>query len=146
MNNRTFLLGVGAQKAGTSWLYQYLIQKNNTNLGFTKEYHIWDAVNIPECNNLKAKLSLPLPDNKIIKIWLMQNIGWYYFRYFRSLLETENINLTADIGPSLFRVGSSKTICNAMNGVSSKRYSPNLGLSFIVRYTRGHVQIDNRLF
>ena len=39
-----FILGLGAQKAGTSWLHSTLSKNDNVHMGFTKEYHIWDFV------------------------------------------------------------------------------------------------------
>lgn len=39
-----FLLGVGTQKSGTSWLYTQLQKSPETNMGLLKEYHIWDAL------------------------------------------------------------------------------------------------------
>ena len=44
----TFVLGLGAQKAGTSWLHGYLKQSQRANMGKLKEYHIWDALWIEE--------------------------------------------------------------------------------------------------
>ena len=44
---KTFLLGVGCQKGGTTWLHQYLDGHENTDMGFVKEYHIFDALYIP---------------------------------------------------------------------------------------------------
>jgi hypothetical protein len=35
----TFLLGLGAQKAGTSWLHHYLAGHPDADLSYTKEYH-----------------------------------------------------------------------------------------------------------
>ncbi len=40
---RTFLLGVGAQKTGTSWLYRYLAGHPDTFLPVIKELHVFDA-------------------------------------------------------------------------------------------------------
>lgn len=40
----TFLLGMGAQKAGTSWLHTYFRSVPEFSLGFQKEYHIFDAL------------------------------------------------------------------------------------------------------
>jgi len=40
---RTFLLGVGAQKTGTSWLYRYLAAHPDTFLPVIKELHVFDA-------------------------------------------------------------------------------------------------------
>ncbi len=41
-----FLLGVGAQKAGTSWLHQQLHSRPDANFGFCKEYHIHDVLTV----------------------------------------------------------------------------------------------------
>ena len=40
MKKGLFVLGIGAQKAGTTWLYEYLKAQNHSNMGFTKEYHV----------------------------------------------------------------------------------------------------------
>ena len=41
---KTFILGVGAQKGGTTWLHRQLNNNKNIDLGFRKEYHIFDAI------------------------------------------------------------------------------------------------------
>jgi hypothetical protein len=41
---KNFLLGLGCQKGGSTWLYNYLKAHPNVNMGFTKEYHFFDAV------------------------------------------------------------------------------------------------------
>ena len=41
---KTFILGVGAQKGGTTWLHRQLNNSSNINLGFRKEYHVFDAI------------------------------------------------------------------------------------------------------
>ena len=51
-----FVLGLGAQKAGTSWLHRTLSKNDNVNLGFEKEYHVWDYVFSDLCANFKAKV------------------------------------------------------------------------------------------
>lgn len=50
MSHRTnFLLGVGAQKCGTSWLSDYLSSHPNTTFSQnpTKEFHFFDDLNLP---------------------------------------------------------------------------------------------------
>ena len=57
-----FLLGVGAQKAGTSWLHQQLHQRSDADFGFLKEYHIHDALTIPKLErfrHLNVQLTKP---------------------------------------------------------------------------------------
>lgn len=44
---KTFLLGVGAQKSATTWLYEYLQAHQHCDLGFKKEYHVFDALFVP---------------------------------------------------------------------------------------------------
>ncbi len=57
----TFLLGVGAQKAGTTWLYRYLANHPQVILSPIKELHYFDQLYRPGLydgwyENLKAKL------------------------------------------------------------------------------------------
>lgn len=41
---KTFVLGVGAQKGGTTWLHRQLNNNSNVDMGFRKEYHVFDAI------------------------------------------------------------------------------------------------------
>lgn len=41
---KIFILGVGAQKAGTTWLHSQLSTNNNIDFGFRKEYHVFDTI------------------------------------------------------------------------------------------------------
>jgi hypothetical protein len=43
MTQPTFLLGLGCQKGGTTWLHGYLSRHPQVMSGFTKEYHVLDA-------------------------------------------------------------------------------------------------------
>lgn len=96
---KTFLLGVGAQKAGTTWLHRYINSYENADLGFAKEYHIWDAIHCPECERFKVTSRFPVRPNKFRR-WRMQRSQSYYFDYFERRLAADNINITADITPS----------------------------------------------
>lgn len=89
---KTFILGVGAQKSGTSWLYRYLSSQNNSNFGPLKEYHIWDALYIKECRNFIARKQDDLR-------YKLQNNHSAYERYFNNLVD-DKTNLTGDITPS----------------------------------------------
>ena len=51
LNNKNFILCVDAQKFGTTWIDKYLSNSLQYNMGCMKEYHIWDALNIPSCNH-----------------------------------------------------------------------------------------------
>ena len=52
MKDKNFILGVGCQKGGTTWLYSQLNNCINTDMGFTKEYHIFDALYMKESKGL----------------------------------------------------------------------------------------------
>lgn len=45
---KTFLLGVGCQKDGTTWVHDYLSTHRKVDMGFEKEYHIIDALHLRE--------------------------------------------------------------------------------------------------
>ena len=113
MTDRTpgvFLLGVGAQKAGTSWLHQQLHRRSDADFGFLKEYHIHDALTIPKLErfrHLNVQLQKP-------RSWL-QPRSWRrqrffsdprrYYNYFSWLLRRprrpgRTVSLTGDITPS----------------------------------------------
>lgn len=105
-----FLLGVGAQKAGTSWLHQQLHRRSDADFGFLKEYHVHDALTIPKLErfrHLNVKLQTP-------RSWL-QPRSWRrqrffsdprrYYNYFAWLLRRprrpgRSVCLTGDITPS----------------------------------------------
>ena len=60
--NGTFVLGLGAQKAGSSWLHAQLNRRRDADFGFLKEYHVHDALTLPEAgfsNRRKRSLMKP---------------------------------------------------------------------------------------
>ncbi len=109
---KKFLLGVGAQKAGTTWLYEYLDGHPNTDMGFKKEYHIFDALFIPECSGYLTDTveqavqhlnqnTLRQADNKHIfkRLSFLANTN-NYFDYFEALTnKSQTTKLTGDITP-----------------------------------------------
>ncbi len=101
---KTFILLLGAQKCGTSWLYEYLKQSPRFGQGFSKEYHIWDALDIGILHGNRVDpvtLDALASDQKARQSqrFRMQNDEGYYFDYFTSLF-TEDVTITADITPS----------------------------------------------
>ena len=65
---KTFILGVGAQKGGTTWLHRQLNDNNNIDLGFRKEYHVFDAIEDYERNKAGKKPKNGFRDKRINKI------------------------------------------------------------------------------
>ncbi|MFM9073857.1 MAG: sulfotransferase [Cyanobium sp.] len=108
---KTFVLGVGAQKAGTTWLHDYLHARSDADFGFCKEYHIHDARALERLNSFRPyeegsrlgrfwrKLGL------LAKPRTRRRLGFYrhperYYAYFQSLLAQPGITISGDITPS----------------------------------------------
>ena len=110
---KNFLLCVGSQKCGTTWLHKYLNRHPNTNLGFAKEYHVFDALYIPACsyiienrmkeaNKLYEQGIFPFKEKSLV-FRLLDFCGnpQNYFEYFQTLVNcSKDIFLTGDITPS----------------------------------------------
>ena len=106
----TFLLGVGAQKAGTSWLHKQLNQRNDAHFGFLKEYHIQDALNLKAFANYGQGKYWNLGPRSLRRRWLMGDPSRYY-NYFQGLLQRPGIALTGDITPSYAAIPAS-SLCS----------------------------------
>jgi len=108
---RTFILAVGAQKAGTTWLFKQLFQSENFIRGLVKEYHLFDAlylghdsakevVNIARRvgNNIQTDNEGMLQENiEMMKSFYQDEKN--YFDYIDSIL-INDADFTADITPS----------------------------------------------
>ena len=94
-----FLLGVGAQKAGTTWLHAQLNRRRDADFGFLKEYHVHDALTLPAAGfNNRRRRSLLKP-----RTWRRQRFldrPERYYAYFAGRLQRRGIRLTGDITPS----------------------------------------------
>lgn len=98
---KVFVLGVGAQKAGTSWLFNYLASANNVATNGIKEYHVWDAVDdVPSFVNRRVT-SEQTQGSPALKIkYALQQSPENYFNYFAYLLEKQARQVTCDITPA----------------------------------------------
>ncbi|MDC3044192.1 sulfotransferase family protein [bacterium] len=99
VSEATFLLGVGAQKAGTSWLHDQLQRRSDADFGFLKEYHVFDALELERFAGFRPKRPSPLK-------WRTWRRAQFiarperYFDYFAARLKPARIRLTGDITPS----------------------------------------------
>lgn len=109
-----FLLGVGAQKTGTTWLHAYLNSLTDADFGRFIECHVFDALYLPQCAHfmvpdflfiksvlwrIKGRLKGVVSENYLRR--RMQQNTRVYFDYFAGILKgKENIRLTGDITPS----------------------------------------------
>ncbi|MBP6645491.1 MAG: sulfotransferase [Burkholderiaceae bacterium] len=109
MERKIFLLGVGCQKGGTSWLRSQLVKHPAINMGFAKEYHIFDALYIDACRpfqsrRLEALNTQSVQDRNAGN--LTKLIDFFsntdrYFEYFDDLYgRATQIQIVGDITPS----------------------------------------------
>ena len=108
-SGKTFLLGVGCQKGGTTWLYDYLTKVDGVALGPLKEYHVFDmtdlsigAKKLRKLERKDARVRAGRKDSKesvTLRMHLMADEQNYY-DYFAGLLEGDGLRLTADITPA----------------------------------------------
>lgn len=116
---KTFLLGVGCQKGGTSWLHKYLHRHPNCNFGFRKEYHVFDALHLKGEKRFRKKAVRSLatltdqiidgrvklrgagrPFNQLRLVNFYRNVDTY-FEYFHSLAHSSpDLKVVGDITPS----------------------------------------------
>jgi hypothetical protein len=100
VSQKTFILGCGAQKSGTTWAHHYIENSKYSNMGLCKEYHIWDALFIPEFKDILITKDTMFRSNCAGLRYKMQNDLVYYFDYFSLLLQGDSANITSDISPS----------------------------------------------
>ena len=101
-SNNTFILGLGFQKCGTSWLYSYLQQSTKFDGGDLKEYHIWDAIDIPLLGYNRVKkpgILRSMYDKSNTLRYRMESNSSTYFDYFEGLY-SDTVSITGDITPS----------------------------------------------
>ena len=115
---KVFLLGVGAQKAGTSWLHEQLHSRNDANFGFCKEYHILDALTLPQFAHFQPRLIPPWKWRTWRRKRFLQDSN-RYFNYFNHLLSEPAVQLTGDITPS-YSCLSAETLAWARDQLSKR--------------------------
>ena len=110
--DRTFLLGVGAMKAGTTWLHDYLAASPQCEPGNRKEYHVFDAVDSVDkqaqgriIERAAESVAHPVPGDQRSAAgahrYAMYLNPEFYFDYFTGLLHrSPRTRLVADITPS----------------------------------------------
>ena len=115
---KNFILGIGAQKAGTTWLHGYIAASPHYRTGRVreKEMHIWDANEIPE-QAATRKTLLQLRRVSHYYAWRMRRSPDFYFDYFAKLLAGGGI--AADITPSYSGL-SGETLAGIRDGITAR--------------------------
>jgi len=101
---KIFLLGIGCQKGGTSWLHTYLSAHPQVDLGFAKEYHVFDYLFIEDqkisFNVLKSHPDIRKSGSDAQrKLAFCEDVS-LYFEYFAQLAAHERVRVTGDITPA----------------------------------------------
>ncbi len=109
---KTFLLGLGCQKGGTTWMYDYLMGSAQFAHGYRKEYHVFDALDLEAEGAVRRRLFAqarfeadPSPGDQSaaraahrLSMYLDPEL---YFDYFTGLLHsTPDTRLAADVTPA----------------------------------------------
>jgi hypothetical protein len=110
---KTFLLGVGCPKGGTSWIHDYLSAQPSTDFGFDKEYHVFDRIHLPDCRSdlefmvkkgkklLEGKAFMsPNYPNLLTRLNFYRNIDNYYEYFDYLALKNDTTTLVGDVTPS----------------------------------------------
>ena len=97
----TFILGVGAQKAGTSWLFQYLKRVRHSDMPGHKEFHVWDVLDFPSAQKYRSP-EIPRHSHDA-RVRDMVEDPEKYFDFFSARLTESRI--TADITPNYAGLG-----------------------------------------
>lgn len=108
MTQKTFVLGLGAPKSGTTWLHRYISEASVSNMGCRKEYRVLPGLfsdaplrsrfNFYRLFDRKFGV-LPIPNIGQVERLKMISRKGYYERYFAGLVN-DDVWLTGDISPS----------------------------------------------
>ncbi|MFZ5963756.1 sulfotransferase family protein [Thalassococcus sp. BH17M4-6] len=116
-DDKTFILGVGASKCGTTWVQAYLNAAPHADFGRLGEYQVWDALHVPSAARFRVPRPSPLrrlentlakavglPQKADVFRYELQSDPARYFDYFAALLAQPGIALTGDITPVYARL------------------------------------------
>ncbi|KZR73757.1 hypothetical protein PMIT1320_02353 [Prochlorococcus marinus str. MIT 1320] len=122
-----FLLGIGAQKAITSWLHLQLHNRADANFGFCKEYHIHDALTVPKLVRYSQQQGSWLKPRTLRRQRFFKDIGRYY-DYFCSLLSRPPYSFYWRHDPLLF-LPQCRHLNNSLKGIYKAHDSCSTGFS-----------------
>ncbi len=116
-----FLLGTGCQKGGTAWLHDYLASSEETDLGFMKEYHVWDRLDLDEdlpglrrmLKRGRHALDALASGSRAADVRALRQATFMldpdaYFDYFASLVGPGRARLTGDLTPAYSGLGEQR--------------------------------------
>ncbi|MEM8852606.1 MAG: hypothetical protein AAGD34_02830 [Pseudomonadota bacterium] len=110
---KTFLLGCGAQKAGTSWIQSYLAAQPGADFGPLKEYHTFNALHLPDYAHVAERRDPSLLQPRKFASHIVRHrrlpgderlrkrlrAGRNYHAFFAKRLAQPDVRLTGDMTP-----------------------------------------------
>ena len=107
-----FLLGVGCQRSGSTWLYDRLCDHPQADFGPTKELHVLDALFVPEMkrwydrvfvdvlHHARAPHDVPLRRGHATVAASLLDLGQYFDHFHYRLLRSPGVRLVGDLTPA----------------------------------------------
>ena len=97
--NKTFVLGVGAQKAGTSWLFEQISNSKHFQKGISKEMRILCFLNNKERKKKRIKSLLKKNNRKNRMLASFLKKPRKYYDYFQELASKDSVTHVGEITP-----------------------------------------------
>ena len=106
---KTFILGVGAQRTGSTWLHSQIAKNPQIHTGLVKEHHVFNVIFTPYFKKYEQDLRTLVTSSpkethgyrKKKRLLSFINDPENYFNYFEKLcLNNETIEAVADITPA----------------------------------------------
>jgi hypothetical protein len=96
-----FVLGIGAQKCGTTWLHDAISKSGKANMGPLKEYQIWNAKRSTQGKHrvLRLRDVIKRPKKTYLIRYAMLHFDGFYEYYFRKAV-SGHYSITGDITPA----------------------------------------------
>ena len=152
---KTFILGIGAQKAGTTWLEAQLSNESFFNNDHVKEYHVFNKLACNKLNRTRKYITRRATDNRarksnmnlITKIEAMRLMPKLYFDHFDYIYSRDkNITHVSDITPD-YAILSKQIFHFIKKGLEEKDF--NIKVVFLMRdpveRAWSHLRMINRL-
>ena len=96
---KTFILGLGHQRTGTTWVSKHLLRSKRFRRGPLKEYHIWNALDVDAMAGHRLSEEDAASDAPSTLRYRMQNEDGFYFDYFKRLYSLR-YRVSADFTPA----------------------------------------------
>lgn len=97
--DKTFVLGTGAVKGGTTWLHEYLLSFDAYHKGVMKEIRVWETATQPEFGEFEVKL-FDVKDRGDLFRWTFRTFPAAYFRFYNRIYRRHRVRLTGDLTPT----------------------------------------------